>query len=73
MAKAKKTGKKSGGAKKYGRNLEKCARYRAAGRREFNKARKARKIARMLEKKAARKARKLAEKANVIAKSVKTE
>jgi len=61
---SKKTGSKSGGAKKYGRNLEKCARYRAAGRREINKARKQKKIARMLEKKAARKARKEGESEN---------
>lgn len=30
----------SGGTRKYGRNLAKCARYRAEGRRERNKARK---------------------------------
>jgi hypothetical protein len=34
---------RKGGAKKYGRSLEKCARYRAEGRREKNKARKLRK------------------------------
>ncbi len=36
----KKGGRKSGGSKKYGRNEKKCAKYRAQGRREKNRARK---------------------------------
>jgi len=32
----------SGGRRKYGRNKVKCARYRAEGRREKNKARRQR-------------------------------
>ena len=36
-------GRKSGGSKKHGRNKVKCARYRAEGRLEKNKAKKARK------------------------------
>lgn len=52
--------RKKGGAKKYGRNLEKCARYRAAGRREINKARKARKEAKKAEKLAQKRARRAA-------------
>lgn len=32
--------RKRGGDKKHGRNLKKCARYRAEGRREKNKARR---------------------------------
>ena len=36
----KKQGRKSGGDKKHGRNKVKCARYRAEGRREKNKARR---------------------------------
>ncbi len=35
-----KSRKKSGGSKKHGRSLVKCARYRAEGRREKNKARR---------------------------------
>lgn len=42
--------KKSGGAKKIGRNLKKCAKYRAEGRREKNKARRIAKEARRQEK-----------------------
>jgi hypothetical protein len=38
--------RKSGGAKKYGRNRVKCQRYRAAGTREKNKARRIAKAAR---------------------------
>ena len=34
---------KSGGARKYGRNLKKCERYRAEGRRSRNKLRKMKK------------------------------
>lgn len=37
---------KGGGSKKYGRNRIKCARYRAMGRREANKRRRAAKRAR---------------------------
>lgn len=44
---ARKKGKKN---RKYGRNLIKCARYRAEGRREKNKARKAVKRQRKIEK-----------------------
>ena len=49
--------RKQGGAgtKKHGRNLKKCAKYRAEGRREKNKARKQKKILKMLQKKIARK------------------
>ena len=36
-------GRKSGGSKKHGRNKVKCTRYRAEGRLEKNKAKKARK------------------------------
>ncbi len=36
-------GRKSGGAKKYGRNVAKCKVYRESGTRERNKARKAHK------------------------------
>ena len=35
-----KSRRKSGGDKKHGRNLRKCARYRAENRREKNKARR---------------------------------
>jgi len=45
------------GAKKYGRNKVKCAKYRAEGRREKNKARIAKKIAKIVAKKLARKNR----------------
>jgi hypothetical protein len=50
--------KKQGGGKgsrKIGRNLNRCARYRAALTREKNKARKARKEAKLRAKKAAKK------------------
>ena len=59
MAKIK--GRKSGGARKYGRNLEKCARYRLEGRREHNKRRKALKEQKKAEKLARKRARRLAE------------
>lgn len=49
--------RKSGGAKKIGRNEAKCKAYKAAGTREKNKARKARKEAKKTAKFAARKAR----------------
>lgn len=39
------------GAKKYGRHLAHCARYKAEGRREKNKTRKQKKIQKMLTKK----------------------
>tara|TARA_Y100000310_G_scaffold337532_1_gene424798 strand:- start:3572 stop:3733 length:162 start_codon:yes stop_codon:yes gene_type:complete len=45
-------GKKGGGAKKYGRNVVKCSRYRAENRRERNKARRARRIAKGFRKNA---------------------
>ncbi len=38
---------KGGGAKKIGRNLVKCGRYKAAGRRDINKARKAKRQAKI--------------------------
>jgi len=47
----KKTRKKSGGDKKHGRNLAKCALYRREGRREKNKERKQRKHLKRLSKK----------------------
>ena len=37
---ATRTRRGSGGKKKWGRNRDKCARYRAEGRREKNKARR---------------------------------
>ncbi len=49
--------KKSGGAKKIGRNIAKCKVYRALGIREKNKARKARKEKVKAAKKARQKAR----------------
>jgi len=54
----KKRREKGSGAKKYGRNLTKCARYRAAGRREINKAKKHARIVKILAKKALKKSRK---------------
>ena len=42
--------RKSGGDKKHGRNKVKCARYRAEGRREKNKARRIAKEARRQER-----------------------
>lgn len=42
------------GAKKYGRHKSHCLKYKAEGRREKNKARKQRKIQKMLAKKKAR-------------------
>ena len=55
--------KKSGGSKKIGRSARKPShkRYNTEGRREKNKTRKAAKIAKTLEKKAARKACKAAQ------------
>lgn len=45
-------GNKAGGkGKKIGRNVAKCSKYRAAGRREKNKARKQLKIQKELAKK----------------------
>ena len=40
VPKPKQSRKKSGGAKKIGRSLKKCAKYRAEGTREKNKARR---------------------------------
>lgn len=45
-----------GGTRKYGRNKTKCARYRAEGRRDRNKARKQKKHLKMVAKKRARQA-----------------
>jgi hypothetical protein len=39
------------GAKKYGRNKVKCARYKAEGRREKNKIKKQKRVTRLLAKK----------------------
>lgn len=50
-------GTKAKGSKKnrkFGRNKVKCAVYKATGRREKNKARKQKKIAKILARKAAR-------------------
>ena len=47
-----------GGSKKYGRNKVKCARYRAEGRREKNKARKQKRILKIAARKQRRKDRK---------------
>lgn len=49
--------RKSGGDKKHGRNKLKCARYRAEGRREKNKARRIAKEARRQERLKKRKLR----------------
>lgn len=46
--------KGSGGSRKYGRNLTKCAQYRAEGRREKNKRRRMEKRERKLAKNRAR-------------------
>ena len=43
--------KKKSGNKKHGRNLVKCARYRAEGRREKNKARRQKKHLNRINKK----------------------
>ena len=51
------SGRKSGGARKIGRNKVACERYRLEGRLERNKARKARKEAKKAEKLAAKRAR----------------
>jgi len=40
----KKQGHKSGGAKKIGRNMLKCSRYRSAGKREKNKVKRFKKM-----------------------------
>ncbi len=57
VPKPKQSRKKSGGAKKIGRNLKKCAQYRAEGRREKNKARRIAKEARRQERLRLRKLR----------------
>lgn len=49
---------RKGGAKKYGRSLAKCKAYRDRGQREINKARKARKEAKKLQRKRERDVRK---------------
>lgn len=53
VAVPKKKRRKEGGkgTKKYGRNKVKCAKYRAEGRREKNKARRQRKHLKKVEKK----------------------
>ena len=50
VPKPKKSKKKSGGAKKIGRSLKKCAVYRAEGKKEKNKARRIAKEARRQER-----------------------
>jgi hypothetical protein len=57
LASAGKKKRKQGGAgtKKHGRHKVHCARYRAEGRREKNKARKARKLLKFMAKKARKK------------------
>ena len=52
---SRKGGRKGGGSKKHGRNNVKCAKYRAMGTREKNKARKMKKQATFEAKKAKRK------------------
>lgn len=54
---AKQTAKGSHSCRKYGRDLKKCAKYRAEGRREKNKARKAKKCARVHDARVAKGAR----------------
>ena len=54
---AKQTAKGSHSCRKYGRDLDKCKKYRAEGRREKNKARKAAKCARAHERVVAKGAR----------------
>jgi hypothetical protein len=56
VVKIAKKGNKSNKNRKYGRNKVKCAAYKAAGRREKNKARKMAKRVRKLEKSRLRKA-----------------
>lgn len=53
----KQTNRGSGGTKKYTRSQNKCARYRAEGRKEKNKARKLAKYKAILEKQKARRER----------------
>jgi len=55
--------KKSGGAKKIGRNIAKCKAYRQLGIREINKSRKKLKHEKRVAKKAAKLAAKLAARA----------
>ena len=54
LMKAKKGGRKGSGSKKHGRHLVHCAKYRAMGTREKNKARKMKKQATFEAKKKAR-------------------
>ncbi len=55
LSSKKKNRKEKGrGTRKYGRHKTHCLRYRAEGRREKNKARKQRKIQKLLAKKKAR-------------------
>jgi hypothetical protein len=49
-----KTRRKSGGDKKHGRNLAKCARYKSQNRREKNKIRRQKKHLKRVEKKVRR-------------------
>ena len=51
VPKPKRSKKKSGGAKKIGRSLKKCAKYRAEGTREKNKARRIARQARLKKRK----------------------
>jgi len=53
---AKRHRKGKSGTSKYGRNKAKCERYRARGQRERNKARRAERLRRHLERCAARRA-----------------
>ena len=57
-SKKKKSTGKGGGARKYGRHKTHCAKYRAEGRREKNKARKQKKIQKLLMKKKIRRQKK---------------
>jgi hypothetical protein len=55
LGKVKKRKERGSGTKKYGRNKIKCARYRAEGRLEKNKARRQKKHLKMVAKKIAKK------------------
>jgi hypothetical protein len=52
--------RRKGGTRKHGRDKERCARYRALGRREENKERKIQKEKRRQERLKARKAKRMA-------------
>ena len=60
LSSKKKNRKEKGrGSRKYGRHKSHCMKYRAEGRREKNKARKQKKIQKMLAKKKARQQKKV--------------